>query len=366
MLIRIGWINQPTWNSGTRMEKKLNKYVTYALAVIAIIAVLSSAFIYIDYSNQISTLQNQVTSLKSQLSTSTSQQSTTTQQNITVVDDEGYVTTLTSVPQRIVSLAPSCTQILYAIGVGDKVVGVTTYDDYPYNFTAWVAAGNMTYDGGYGTPDMEAIASLRPDLILSDNLNDASLPSMRALGYKVLVLNPTDINGIYQDISFVGRATGAETQAAAVIENITNTINSITTKIADANITTPLKVFYEVWTPPLMSAGSTTWISDVISKAGGVNIFANETQQYPTVASETVVALDPDVIILPTEMGQTPFYGSVAQVEATPGWNVISAVQNNRVYVIDGDLFAEPGPRVADQVYAVAACLYPQLFNSTS
>ena len=77
-----------------------------------------------------------------------------------------------------------------------------------------------------------------------------------------------------------------------------------------------MKVFYEVWTPPLMTAGSTTWINDVISKAGGVNIFANETDQFPTVASETVVALNPDAIFLPTEMGQTPFYGSVAQVEA--------------------------------------------------
>jgi iron complex transport system substrate-binding protein len=326
----------------------MNKYVTYALAVIAIIAVLSAAFIYVNYSNQVSTLQK-------------------TQQNITVVDDEGYITTLTSIPQRIVSLAPSCTQILYAIGVGDKVVGVTTSDDYPYNFQAWVAARNMTSIGDYGTPNMEAIATLHPDLILSDNLNDASLPSMRALGYKVLVLNPTTINGIYQDISLVGRATGAETQATAVIENITNTITSITTKIADANITAPLKVFYEVWTPPLMSAGSTTWINDVINKAGGVNIFANETQQYPTVASETVVALDPDVILLPSNMGVgTPFYVSVAQVEATPGWNTISAVQNNRVYVINGDLFSEPNPRVADQVYAIAADLYPQLFNSTS
>jgi iron complex transport system substrate-binding protein len=323
-----------------------NKYVIYIATIITIAAIASSAFIYINYSGRNG-------SLKSQNS------------NLTFVDDEGYVTTLTSTPQRIVSLAPSCTQILYAIGVGDKVVGVTTYDNYPYNFTAWAAAGNMTIDGGYGTPDMEAIASLRPDLIVSDNINDASLPSMRDLGYKVLVLNPTNIAGIYQDISLVGRATGAENQATAVIENITNTINSITTKISDANITTPMKVFYEVWTPPIMTAGSATWIDDVISKAGGVNIFANE-GGYPTVSSETVVALNPDAIFLPTEMGTSPFYGSVAQMEATPGWNTINAVQNNRVYVIDGDLFAEAGPRVGDCVYAVASCLYPQLFNSTS
>jgi iron complex transport system substrate-binding protein len=324
-----------------------NKYIIYIATIITIASIASAAFIYVNYSSQNATLKSQ-------------------NSNITLVDDEGYVTTLTSIPQRIVSLAPSCTQICYAIGVGNKVVGVTTSDNYPYNFQAWIAAGNMTSVGDYGYPNMEAIASLRPDLILSDNLNDPSLPSMRALGYKVLVLNPATIAGIYQDIALVGRATGAETQATAVIENITSSINAITTKIADANITVPQSVFYEIWSNPLMSAGSTTWINNVITDAGGVNIFANVSVQYPDVSSETVVALDPDVIILPTQMGTTPFYGSVAQVEATPGWNTISAVENNRVYVINADLFAEPNPRVADQVYAVAACLYPQLFKSTS
>jgi iron complex transport system substrate-binding protein len=328
-----------------------NKYVIYIAAIITIALIVSAAFIYLDY----------YTPDKSK---------TASQQTISITDDEGYVTNLTSIPQRIVSLAPSCTQILFAVGAGSKVVGVTTYDDYPYNFSAWVAAGNMTYDGGYGTPNMEAIASLNPNLIVTDNINDGSnLASMRGLGYNVVVLNPTSIAGIYHDISLIGKATGTETQAAAVVENITNTINAITTKISDAHITTPMKVFYEVWGPPaggFMTSGSTTWINSVITAAGGVNIFANETQQFPTVSSETIVALDPDAIFLPTEMGISPFYGSVAQLEATPGWNTISAVQNNRVYVIDGDLFAEAGPRVADCVYAVASDLYPQLFNSTS
>ncbi len=322
----------------------VNKNIIYIATVIIIVIIVSGAFLYVNYK--------------------TPSQSNS-QKNITLVDDEGYTTNLTGIPQRIVSLAPSCTQIVFAIGEGSKVVGVTTYDNYPYDFSAWVAAGNMTIDGGYGTPNMEAIASLQPDLILTDNINDASLPSMRNLGYKVVVLNPTTINGIYNDISLVGKATGATTEANVVIKNITSTINTISTKIANAH-ETPMKVFYEIWSGPLMTTGSTTWINDVISKAGGVNIFDNETQQWPTVASETVVYLNPDAIFLPTEMGQTPFYGSVAQVKATPGWNTISAVQNNMVYVINGDLFAEAGPRVADCVYAVASDLYPQLFNSTS
>ena len=323
-----------------------NKYVIYLAAVITIVLIVSATFVYLDYY-------------------APNHNKTSSQQTISITDDEGYVTNLTGVAQRIVSLAPSSTQIVFAVGAGDKVVGVTSYDDYPYNFSAWAAAGNMTIDGGYGTPNMEVIASLRPDLILTDNINDASLPSMRSLGYNVVVLNPASIAGIYHDISLVGEATGTQTQATSVVQNITNTINSIATKISNAHLPT-MKVLYEIWTPPIMASGSATWINDVITDAGGVNIFGNITQAYPTVSSESIVALDPDAIFLPTEMGTAPFYGSVAQVEATPGWNTISAVQNNRVYVIDGDLFAEAGPRVADCVYAVASDLYPQLFNSTS
>jgi len=323
----------------------VNKNIIYITTVIVIVMVISGAFIYTSYKNP----------------------GQSTAKGITITDDENYNTTLTTTPQRIVSLAPSCTQVLFAIGAGDKVVGVTTYDDYPYNFTAWVAAGNMTIDGGYSTPDMEVIAGLRPDLIVTDSINDASLPSMRSLGYNVIVLNPSTIDGICNDMKIAGKATGLTNQANAVVKNLTNTINSIETKIANAHEAAPT-VLYEVWTPPLMTAGHSSWINDVITKAGGVNIFdnASDTNAYPTVSSETVVALNPDTIFLPTQMGQSPFYGSVATVKATPGWNTISAVKNNRVYVIDGDLFAEAGPRVADAVYAVASDLYPQLFNSTS
>jgi len=345
----------------------MNKYVTYTFAILAILAVLSAAFIYMNYSSQVSTLQNQVNSLQSQVNSLTSKESTTAaQQNITLVDDEGYVTTLTSVPQRIVSLAPSNTQILFAIGVGDRVVGVTTYDNYPYNFSAWIEAGNMTSVGGYSTPNLEAIASLHPDLILSDTINDPILPNLRSLGYKVMVLNPTTINGVYQDISLVGRATGAEDNASAVINSISSQINNIQTTIANANVTQEPTVYYEVWydsSTGVMSAGSTTWINDVIAKAGGINIFDNETQQWPSTSSEVIVGMNPSVILLPTGMGGT-FYGSVNDVKTRPGWSSIDAVKNNRVYVIDQDLFSEPTPRVGDQVQAVAACLYPQLFSS--
>ena len=324
------------------------KYVFYIIAVIIILSIVSAAFIYNgNFSNSRSNNQNA----------------------ISVIDDEGYTTNITSVPQRIISLAPSNTQILFGIGVGDKVVGVTDYDHIPYNFTAWIAAGNMTSVGGFSTPNKEAIASLQPNLILATPINDPDVVTLRSLGYNVLVLNPNDVNGVLKDITMVGKATGADQNATTLVNSISNKIASIEAKIEAANETKPL-VYYEVWYPdPLMSAGSASFINDVIAKAGGINIFENETQQYPTVSSETIVQKNPDVIMLPTDManpGDQPFYGSVAQVKERPGWSSISAIQNNRIIVVDGDLFAEAGPRIGENIAIAAQAFYPDLFNSTS
>jgi iron complex transport system substrate-binding protein len=343
------------------------KILSSILVVITIISILSAAFIYTNYSGQVTDLQQQVNTLQATVNTQQTQlnnyQNQTTQpQSVTVVDDEGNTVTLNSVPQRVVSLAPSNTQIMFAIGAGDKIVGVTDYDTYPYNFSAWIEAGNMTSIGGYSTPNKEAIATLHPDLILATPINDVDIVTLRSLGYNVLVINPTSVSGVLQDISLLGRATGANTGATALINSITVKINTITAKIAAANMAQQPKVYYEIWADPYMSAGSTTWINDILGKVGAVNIFGNETQQYPVVSSESIIQLNPDVILVPSSMGT----GTITpdQVKARAGWNVINAIKNNHVVVIDGDLFSEAGPRLADQISAIAAAIYPELFNS--
>ena len=323
----------------------MKKSLLSIIAIIVIVTILLAAFIYITYSSP----------------------NGLNKTNLSVIDDEGYTSNFASIPQRIISLAPSNTQILFAVGVGDKVVGVTDYDHYPYDFSAWVAAGNLTSIGGFSTPNKETIASLNPDLILATPINDPDVVTLRGLGYNVLVLNPNDVNGVFKDISIVGKATGAEQNAATLVSSLTSQINAVEEKIASANLTKP-KVYYEVWTPPLMSAGTGSFINDVISKAGGVNIFGDEIQQYPTVSSETIVQSNPDVILLPTDMantGEAPFYGSVDQVKNRPGWSTMSAVQNDRIVVVNGDLFAEAGPRIADQIAVAAKAFYPELFNPT-
>ncbi len=343
------------------------KILSSILAVITIISLLSAAFIYMNYSGQISDLQTQVNDLKATVTTQQTQldvykNQTTQSKTITVVDDEGNTVTLNSIPQRVVSLAPSNTQIMFAVGAGNKVVGVTDYDNYPYNFSAWIAEGNMTSIGGYSTPNKEAIASLHPDLILATPINDVDVVTLKSLGYNVLVINPTSISGVLQDISLVGRAVGADAGATALINSIDAEVGTVTAKIAAANLAKPPTVFYEIWDNPLMSAGGTSWVNDILNKVGAVNIFANETQQFPTVSSESVVQLNPDIILLPSSMGTGQI--TPESVKANAGWNTINAVKNDRVVVIDGDLFSEAGPRLAEQISTIAKAIYPDLFNS--
>jgi iron complex transport system substrate-binding protein len=341
-----------------------SKTITYAAVIVMIVAVLSAAFIYVSMQNQINALQTNQNSPSPSASPTATPIATpsTAPTNITIVDDEGYVTILPTVPNRVVSVAPSNTQIMFAIGAGDKIVGLTDYDNYPYNFSAWIAAGNMTSIGGYSTPNKETIVSLNPDLILATKINDADVVTLRGLGLKVLVLEPKNVANVMQDISLLGRVTNKESAANTLISTLNAQIDAVVAKIAAANVTAKPTVYYEIWWGPAMSVGKDTWVNDIITKAGGVNLFGNLTDEWPTVSSETIASLNPDVIVLPTSMGWTPSYGTQADVIARPGWSNINAVKNNRIAVIDGDLFAEVGPRVAEQVQTLAKALYPNLF----
>ena len=272
-------------------------------------------------------------------------------------------------PQKIVTIAPSITPILFELGVGDKVIGVTQYDKYPYNFSAVVRSRKHDQHRRLLNTKPETVTSLQPDLIFTTNVNDEIIPNLREQGYKVIVLGPKSIQGIYNDISIVGTTTGASAKATETVNNLRSQISAVQQKIAAANIAEKPTVYYEVYASEsgLMTAGNGTWISDVISTAGGINLFADQTASFPYTSSEVVVSRNPSVILLPTNMGTgTPSYGSVADVKARAGWSTINAIQNNRLYVIDQDIMSEPGVRIAEQVQAVAACLYPQLFNSSS
>jgi iron complex transport system substrate-binding protein len=324
----------------------MNTKYTLIAAVVLAVLIASAAFVYIYYQGQAAESER-IKALQS------------------LVDDHGYVTSLSAYPSKLVSLAPSCTEILFALNLGDKVVAVTDYDDYPYNFTAWVEAGNMTSVGAFDKPNIEVIASLTPDLILSTGgVQGETVDTLRNMGYKVLVLDPANVSGVFKDIELVGNATGKYNEASSLVNNLSNRINAVVNKVVHA--ASKPKVYYEVWYDPtsLWSAGAKAWQNELIEKAGGVNIFADQQLDYFQSSSEAVISRNPDVIVLPAAgMGKgPPFWGSIADVKARPGWDSTSAVQSDRLYQIDSNVISRAGPRVADAIEALAKFFHPELF----
>jgi iron complex transport system substrate-binding protein len=321
------------------------KYIIAAVAVIVLIA--SAAFVYIYYQGQ------------------TSAEGIEALHNL--VDDHGDKTSLTAYPERIVSLAPSCTEILFAVGAGDKVVGVTDYCNYPYDFAAWIAAGNMTSIGGFEDPTVEVIASLNPDLILATGgIQEETVEALRDLGRKVLVLDPTNIDGVLRNIELVGNATGKRAEATTLVNDITSRIDAVADKLA--GVESKPKVYYEVWfsAQSIWSVGAKGFETELIAKAGGANIFENDSLEYFQTDSEVIISKNPDIILLPVGMEtvgvETPFWVSFDTVKARPAWDSISAVQNDKLYQINGDAIERAGPRMAYMIETLAEIFHPELF----
>lgn len=277
-----------------------------------------------------------------------------------LVDDRRYSLTLTSPPERIVSLAPSNTEILFAVGAGDKVVGLTNYCDYPYNFTAWIEAGNMTSIGSFQNPSVEPIVSLDPDLVLASKQSLDATENLRSLGINVLVLDAKNISNVFQDILLVGKATNHYSEAVAVESELRQKIDAISSQAMDAT-STP-KVYHETY--PQRSAGPDTFIDELITLAGGINIFHDAATRYPSVSSEAVIEKNPDIMVFPDSyMGREQFSETLEDVKNRAGWDLINAVQNNQVYEINADIISRSGPRLAEALELLAQMIHPEIFG---
>jgi iron complex transport system substrate-binding protein len=281
---------------------------------------------------------------------------------VTITDDSGVEIGLEAYPESLISLAPSITEIIYAIDAGDIVVGVTDFDNYPYNFSAWVQAGNMTSVGSFNDPNLEVIASLNPDLILATGgVLGETITTLRDMGYTVVVLDPTTVNGVIDNIELAGKLTNKNDEATTIIDDINTRIEAVEATIATAD-STPT-VYYEVWYDPttLWTAGSQAWQNELIELAGGENLFADQDLEYFLSSAEAVITRNPDLMIVPEEHGVN-FWGSFDTIKERPGWESISALQNDRIYDIDSDLIARAGPRIADAIETLAEVFHPELF----
>lgn len=276
---------------------------------------------------------------------------------VTLTDDLGREVTISALPQRIVSMVPSNTEILFAVGAGEQVVGVTEYCDYPPE------AQTREKIGGFSakTISVEKIVALEPDLVLSaGEIQQSVIEALEQAEIPVFALAPERLAGVYHNIETVGRLTGRETQAAEVVAEMQDRVAAVTEKSQQVPEDKRPAVFYEVWDEPLMTAGPTTFVSELIELAGGKNIFADVSEEYPQVSAETVIQRDPDVVLGPDTHGEELI---AENIKARPGWENISAVKEGRIYLVNGDIVSRSGPRLVDALEAIARTLHPDLFQ---
>lgn len=273
---------------------------------------------------------------------------------ITVIDDFGRKVVLQQTPERLITLAPSVTEVLFAVGLGKKVVGVDDFSDYP------VEAINKTKVGAFNL-NYEVIISLKPDLIVGADITSKSqIADLEKKGFAVLILAPKTIYGILQDIRLVGLVAGCVTEAMALADSLDARIDAVVTKTSNASLYKP-RVYLEYdsfqgyWT-----FGPGSFGNDLILLAGGMNIARNSTIAYPQINDEYIIKSDPEVIVFTT----ASYINTTAEkIKQRPGWSAISAVKSEKIYPIDNDLMARPGPRMVDGLEGLAKILHPRLFQ---
>ena len=264
-----------------------------------------------------------------------------------VFDDLGRLVAINGTPQRIISLAPSNTEILFALGLGDKVVGVTNLCNYPPE------ALDKEKVGEYPIPDIEKIVALNSDLILVAHGTPMDvINSMAGLGLTVFGIKTTDLDDLLNDIRRIAEITNKEVEAQALTCEMESRIQAVTNQTDE--LEQRPRVFYVVWHDPLWTAGSGTFIHELIEKGGGVNIFQN-VSGYPTISVEEVIARDPEIII--TSEDSYDWAMNATELAST------NASQTGRIYTLDDDLVQRPGPRLVEGLEWFAHFIHPEIFG---
>jgi iron complex transport system substrate-binding protein len=266
------------------------------------------------------------------------------------------------VPHRIVSLAPSETEILFALGVGDRVVGVTEWCDYP------AEAQTRTKVGGYIDFSIEKVVGLAPDLVVAAyGIPKERIARLEGLGVRVFAENPHDLQGVMEHIEKVGALVGAPRRAAEVVARMRRDLDAVKARTACLTDARRPRTMYGSWEPPVFVAGPGSFIDEAIRLAGGVNVAADAGTPWPVGYSiEKIIAHDPQVLVRgynPTRGGSMGQDGrSVETLRRDPVWRSVDAVKTGRVYWIDENLLSRTGPRLVQGVQELARFLHPDLF----
>jgi iron complex transport system substrate-binding protein len=269
---------------------------------------------------------------------------------VTISDFQNRPVTLPTRPERIVSIGPSITEFLFALGAGPRVVGADDFSDEP------AAAKGIEKVGGIKV-NFEKVVSLKPDLVLSVKFSDGTIEKLAGAGLTVLVVDPQTAGDVARTASLLGRAVGSDGDAMA--RDIQKRVDDVRSKTSAA--TTKPRIYHEIDASDptkIFTVGPGSYIHDLIEIAGGVNIAAKATSAYPQLSAEEILRSDPEIIVL----AAADYSAKPDQVAARAGWSVLSAVKNKRIVTIAPNLINRPGPRVGEAAEAYAKLVHPELF----
>lgn len=284
-------------------------------------------------------------------------QPTATSEVLTVTDGLGRVLSLDPAPQKVISLAPSNTEILYAVGAGDLMVARDDFSNFPEKAAALPSIG-----GSMGDYNLEQIAALQPDLVVAAEINTPEqVKALEDLGITVYYLsNPTDLEGVFGNLLIVGELTGRQAQASELVAGLRERVDLVQQRLQ--GVSERPKVFYELdgsepakpWT-----AGKGTFMDLLIQLAGGENVGASMEASWGQMSLEALLVANPDVILL----GDAAYGITPEQVAARAGWEGIKAVQTGQIVPFNDDMASRPGPRLVDGLEILARTLHPQSFE---
>jgi iron complex transport system substrate-binding protein len=271
-----------------------------------------------------------------------------------VTDDTGRAVAVPQPVRRIVSLAPNLTETLFALSLGDRVVGVTDFCDYPPE------AATREHVGGPVTPNLEKIAQLRPDLVLATRSGGnrlATVQSLETLGLAVFATDPHTVDEVIASTQRIAEIAGTPQQGRMVAENLRRRLSDLAANIAGSKAVPVLLV---VWPDPLVTVGRNTFIADALRRAGAENVIQTA-QDWPNASLEEVARLQPRYLVFASDHSEESNQ-QIAEVSSRTGWRHLEAVRNGRVIVLSESI-ARPAPRLVDEIERLARALHPDRFS---
>jgi iron complex transport system substrate-binding protein len=272
---------------------------------------------------------------------------------VTFSDELGRKVIIAHPPQRIISIAPSVTEILFALDLGERIVGVSSYCNYPPE------AKRKERVGGYINPSMEKIVALHPDLVIQTADGDLKtfVDRLASLGIPIYITNPRSVTEVMDSILRIGEVTSTSKGAQNLVSSMGQKIQDIQRRVQGQP---QPRVLHAMSVDPLISSGKGTFVHDLILLAGGKNVAETARGKHPQLSMEEVMARDPEVILLSAMLSSDSLQ---EQKKWWQRWREISAVRSGRIYAVEADLILRPSPRIVKGLKEVARALHPELFK---